>query len=959
MTGSNKRCLIGAVIIAVVVAGALWGVLRDTASSVQRKVTRAYEAGDYAKVERLFAQAGSSGESTDELLWYAGLASRAQGRHDEALTRFKKLLSQASDKRMSLKAGLQIAAVYQDCRMHSSAAASVLSLIQSHPSNASLRRKAANLLDAAGRRFDGNVQHLELLRLGKPTVDDLVLLADRHEPFVNEQIEAILKSGDVKAFRVARAMIAWRSGKLAEAEKLLRAEISDALVSLEGRALLGVVLVDQGKFGALSAWHADLPDSADSHPDIWYVRGVWAEHLNRKADAATCYRQAIQLDTGYRQAMFRLSAVADSVDDELRNQIVTATQQLDQYRQVCKSIFFSGPQLASVSNAIDLAESLGRLEEAIGWCRVLNAEFRQFGDQDRIQELQTQMDRREGQAVPEWLTIGESRLPVAPFPKSNSPDSISPLKMAVARFADDGAARGIVFEYKNGTKERSGLMIQQSMGGGVAVIDFDCDTWPDLFFPQGRSAGSKLNDALFRNRHGESFKLVTESAGCGDLAYSHGAAVGDINNDGFPDLYVANAGHNQLYINNGDGTFDVSTGISTSATWSMSCAIADVNGDSFPDLFDVNYLEWQRPFDEVCVNSELGLPRTCPPERFHGERNELYLNSGQGLFVNSTRPAGLSGIVGKGLGVIAADFDGSSRVGFFIANDQEPNSLLVSDGSEGHIPLFSNRAITSGLAFDGLGDAYACMGIAAGDVNHDGLLDMFVTNFYRQPNTLYLAVSEGSYRDVTRSSGLLDSGLLKLGFGTQFVDADLDGELDLVVGNGHLDDFTHKDIPFEMEPQLFMNQGSMQFEECGEAGSFFDEPRLARGMATLDWNRDGLEEFAVSNIGSLSSLVTNVTSEHGNFLAIRLVGQVSSRDAIGATVAVTTSSRTIYRHQVAGDGYASSNERRLLFGLGAESTVTKLVVNWPSGRVQEFGDVALSSEFVLSESVDQLFAVPR
>lgn len=959
MTGSNKRCLIGTVLIVVVVAGVLWGVLRDTTTSVQSKVIRAYEAGDYAEVERLFAQADSSGESTDELLWYAGLTSRAQSRHDEALARFRKLLSQATDEKMSVKVGLQIAAVYQDGGLHSSAADSVLSLIQSHPSDVSLRRKAATLLDAAGRRFDGNAQHLELLRLGKPTVDDLVLLADRHEPFVNEQIEAVLKSGDAKAFRVARAMIAWRSGKLTDAEELLRAEISDATASLEGRALLGVVLVDQGKFGALPAWHAGLPDLADRHPDIWYVRGVWAEQLNRRADAATCYRQALQLDTGYRQAMYRLSAVADSVDDELRNQIATAAQQLDQYRQVCKSIFFSGPQLRSVSSAIDLAESLGRLEEAIGWCRVLNAEFRQFRDQGRIQDLQAQMDRRIGQAVPEWLTIGESGLPVASFPKSSPSGSSSPLKMAVARFADDGADRGLVFEYENGTKNRSGLMIQQSMGGGVAVIDFDGDTWPDLFFPQGRSADSRLNDALFRNRLGESFELVTESAECGDLTYSHGATVGDINNDGFPDLYVANAGHNQLYINNGDGTFDIATGVSASETWSMSCAIADVNGDSFPDLLDVNYLEWQRPFDEVCVNSELGLPRTCPPERFQGERNELYLNSGQGRFVNSTLRAGLNDIVGKGLGVIAADFDGSCRIGFFIANDQEPNSLLVCDGSESRIPSFSNRAITSGLAFDGLGDAYACMGIAAGDVNHDGLLDMFVTNFYRQPNTLYLAVSKGSYRDVTRSSGLFDPGLLKLGFGTQFVDADLDGELDLVVGNGHLDDFTHKGIPFEMEPQLFMNQGSMQFEECGEAGSFFDEPRLARGMAALDWNRDGLEEFAVSNIASPSSLLTNVTSEHGNFLAIRLIGQESSRDAVGATVAVTTSNKTIYRHQVAGDGYASSNEKRLVFGLGDDSSVRKLVVNWPSGRVQEFGDVAVNSEFVLSESADQLFAVPR
>lgn len=957
MTRSSNRYLIGAVAIAIV-AGTLWIALLET-ESVLQLVTQAYEAGDYAAVEELLAKEEAARPLSDDLLWYAGLTTQAQGDFDEALVWFNQLLKQTSDDRLSVKAGLQVAAVYQGRSMPGKAADSVLTMVQSYPKDARLRRKAASLLDAAGRRFEGNIQHLELLRLGEHTVDDLVLLADRHEPFVDKQIEAALEKADATVFRVAQALIAWRSGKLGQAEDLLRAEISVGEASLESHALLGIVLVDKGAFDALPAWHKGLPVSSERHPDVWYVRGVWAEHLDRKADAATCYRRAIQLDSGYRQALFRLSLVADATDVDLLRQIAATTQQLDDYRQVCKSIFFSGPQLVAVTKAIDLAESVGRLEEAIGWCKILNSKFREFRSQDRLRDLQAKLKLQGKKEVAEWLRIADSDLPVAPFVESDPANASAVQQIAGSQFSNNGADCGLVFEYKNGTEERSGLMIQQSMGGGVAAIDFDRDSWPDLFFPQGKAVDSNLNDALFRNRLGQSFELVTSLAGCSDVTYSHGVAAGDINNDGFPDLYVANAGRNHLYVNNGDGTFGVVSGLAASETWSMSCAIADANGDSFPDLLDVNYLEWQRPFNEVCNDSELGVPRTCPPERFDGASNELHLNTGQGSFVNSTQASGLQGIVGKSLGVIAGNFGGSDGTGFFIANDQVPNSLLVAERREDDVPVFSNQAITSGLAFDGLGDAYACMGIAAGDVNHDGLLDMFVTNFYRQPNTLYLAIAPGSYRDATRSSGLLEPGLLKLGFGTQFLDANLDGELDLVVGNGHLDDFTHKDIPFEMQPQLFMNQGGMQFQECQTAGSFFDQPRLSRGMATLDWNRDGLADFAVSNIASASSLVTNVTQKHGNFFAVTLVGNESSRDAIGATVSVTTAVRTTYGHQVAGDGYASSNERRLLFGLGSESSVTKLIVSWPSGVVQEFADVAGGSEYILSESADRLFAIPQ
>jgi hypothetical protein len=438
--------------------------------------------------------------------------------------------------------------------------------------------------------------------------------------------------------------------------------------------------------------------------------------------------------------------------------------------------------------------------------------------------------------------------------------------------------------------------------------------------------------------------------------------VGDVNDDGFPDLYVANSGTNRLYMNNGDGTFSPDDGQFTNERWTVSCAIADLNGDTFPDLFDVNYLEWDRPFTEVCTDSELGLPRTCPPDRFKGERNDLQLNSGDGSFRDVTQEAGLGDLLGKSLGVIAADFAGTAGIELFVANDEVPNLYLQNESPRANgPPQFVNQANAAGLSLDGSGAALACMGVASADINHDGHLDLFVTNFYRQSNTLYLSAGPGSFQDATRSSGLSEPGLLKLGFGTQFLDANLDGEPDLVVANGHLDDFSQKGIPFAMQPQLFLNQGAGQFVESSAeaAGRFFEGEHIARGVATLDWNRDGLTDFAVSHLGEPVELQTNDTSKHGHFVTIRLIGVGSGRDSIGATVTITTDNASSWQQVTIGDGYASSNQRILTFGLGEESVFESATIKWPSGTTQEFRGVIADRHYITVESADELFAMPN
>lgn len=958
-----------AAVIAILVCVGLWRysfVVRSSAAAIRA----AYSRGDYQAVRLLARSLKLPDDSDSDAWWYSGMACKALGENAEAFTYFRTAADVAGDSPIASDAVLQISAIHEERGQYSQAINFVAELADQQPANAELRREAARLLNLAGRRYEANQHHLALVRSSSNSVDDLIFLANRHEPFAAPPIENAMRDPGSSEFRVTRAMILWRSGKLAEAAKLLREQIAAAKdSSLEARALIGRVLLGQGRMEMLAQWNADLPPSSDEHPDVWYVRGVWAEYLKRQTVAMQCFRHAVRLDDSFAEAIFRLSAVGvNSLSDDVKSQMSARISSIEQYQDVCKSIFFKGPERQLVLQAVDLAESLQRFHEAAGWCRILITGMGSTeSGRERLRQLESQIAAGPDRAgAPRWNLLADSidpnsRIPAWPTPQSV--DNGTKGKVLAAQFVMDAASRNLVFEYENGAEAQSGLMIQQSMGGGVAVLDYDRDAWPDVFFSQGKSHGGSVSDGLFRNLSGKSFARVDQSASCGCDDYSHGAAVGDVNDDGFPDLYVANVGPNRLFINNGDGTFTPSSEQFGAERWTVSCAIADLNGDSFPDLFDVNYLEWGRPFTEVCTDSELSLPRTCPPDRFKGELNDLLLNSVDGEFSRATEEAGIGELFGKGLNVVAADFDGSRRLSLFIANDEVPNSFLQRE-TEGptrpdEMPRFINRADAAGLAFDGTGQALACMGVATSDVNHDGLLDMFVTNFYRQPNTLYLSISTGVFQDATRSSGLAESGLLKLGFGTQFLDANLDGEPDLIVVNGHLDDFSRKGIPFAMQPQLHLNHGSAQFAESAteEAGPYFEEKHIARGIAKLDWNRDGLTDVAVSHIGKPVELLTNDTPRRGHYVTIQLIGVDSGRDAVGTTVTLTTNRETRWQQVTAGDGYASSNEKTLTFGLDDETVAESVTIVWPSGRIQEFRNIESEHHYIALESAPRMFKV--
>ena len=581
-------------------------------------------------------------------------------------------------------------------------------------------------------------------------------------------------------------------------------------------------------------------------------------------------------------------------------------------------------------------------------------------------------------------------------------------------FEDATAAAGLNFlRFEGRTPEPNGYIeggrrMFEWSGGGVAALDFDADGRPDLALTQGREWGpqndppptdpdpaAEYRDRLFRNVDGGGFADVTDAAGFLSTGFGHGVAAGDYNGDGFPDLYICNAGANRLLRNDGDGTFtDVTdaaglgedAGSGRAAAWTISAAFADLSGDGLPDIYDTNYEEGDDLFTRICAAQELGQePRICGPWTFAAADDRFLLNLGDGTFADVTEESGVPmgpGVAGPSLGIVAADYDGAAGNELFLAVDQRPNHILVRETPAGdrggppgvgRIPKFSQQGWAANVAAAGPAgsDEYACMGVALADVNADGRPDLFVTNYSNQPNTLYQNLSEPGallFEDRTAAAGLYDPGFETLGFGAQFLDADRDGDPDLAYVNGHLDDFTHAGSPFFMKPTFLLNDGAGGYGMVPHAvaGEFFERPDLGRGLARLDWDGDGRDELVATHMARPARLLRNALAG-GEGVGLRVVNAGGDRDAVGAKVTVTVPSGAGERAPrgprsafvTGGGGYASVNESLLNVGLGDAPAGTALAVEvtWPDGTEEAFAGVTAGGRFLLTRGRGTAVAV--
>ena len=866
----------------------------------------ALRAGDFAKASAAFRDAADLAAATTDAAdawFYAGEALRGEGRLQDALEAYRK----------SAAGGVDL----------------------------ELHERFAFILTTTG--FGQRAApHLEaLVRGGQAGLQELALFADLQRPVDRREYLAECAAAAPEDPYPEYGLIAhdfW-DGRTDGLVGRLRSLVKRHPDLSAPQSLLGEILAE-GPPAEFAAWDAALPPGAERWPGVWLARGLFAKRQGEPAAASECFLKSARGSHGNRRAVYQLSQTLTALGHPRAAEAAARADELMKLTALLDEALESEgrhePALRDVAASL---LRLGRVWEACGWGYVARQRFpaakwpgtlfERYGQQltDSFPMQRPEEDVVARVELPRGEPFNDvlARLGAVPAERTAGPGE------GTFRFE---AVDSLDFTHVNGADPSTeGPRMFEQNGGGVGVLDFDGDGRPDVLMTQGLewaggasepTPSATLRDRLYRGRGADGFQDVTEQALPADGGYGQGPAAGDFDGDGFADLYVANFGVNQLLRNLGDGTFeDVSAeaGLSESA-WTASAAMADLDGDGVCDLMDANYLAGDAVYTAICDG------RACSPSVFSGADNRLLRGDGSG----GLRPVLAGGGVAdsKSLGLVAVPSGGELAV--FVSNDQTRNFLYrAAPPGDAEPP---EDALMTGLAYNVDGLPMACMGIAAGDADGDGRLDLFVTNFSEEDNTLYRQDAGGLFSDATKTAGLAGVSWPYVGWGTQFLDADLDGWQDLVLVNGNVDDDTVDGGEFTMRPQAFRNEGGRFRELAEEAGDFFGGKRLGRGLARLDWDGDGRPEFIVSNMLERASVLRNVTPSAGNFLAVRLRATGSPRDAVGATLTAEAGGRSLTRWLTAGDGFQASNERVVRFGLGEADAVDELRVEWPSGRTQ-------------------------
>ena len=552
--------------------------------------------------------------------------------------------------------------------------------------------------------------------------------------------------------------------------------------------------------------------------------------------------------------------------------------------------------------------------------------------------------------------------------------AISPAQMFAQTRSDPGfhltnvtAAAGIQFQHNSGAY--GGKLLPETLGSGCAFLDYDRDGWQDILLVNGMDwpghTRQRSTLKLYRNNRNGTFSDVTKAAGLDIELYGMGVAVGDYNNDGFPDIFISCVGQSHLFRNTGKGTFvDVTKasgllgrqGLSTSALW------FDYDRDGLLDLFVCNYVRWSPEQDVFC--SLDGTHKSyCTPEAYRGDTCWLFHNRGDGTFDDVTASSGIFDSSSKSLGVAMFDYDQDGWPDLLVANDTQPNKLYknLRNGK------FKDVGVEAGIAFSTEGKARAGMGVDTGDFENSGKAGVAITNFDNEMIGLYHSTAAGSagartYDDIAVASGLGAATRSTLGFGCAFFDANLDGWLDLAVANGHIDETVRNirgNVGYAQAPQLFLNQGAGKFRDVArEVGGGFDTPIVGRGLAYGDFDRDGDLDLLITTNNGPAYLYRNDQTSGNRSIRFQLTGTKSNRDAIGAIVRIFAegnAGQSQWRMVHGGSSYLSQSELPVTFGVGKSEKIELVTIEWPSGRNEEYKNLATGKthELIETKGVDK------
>jgi tetratricopeptide (TPR) repeat protein len=747
----------------------------------------------------------------------------------------------------------------------------------------------------------------------------------------------------------ARGLLQFEMGHPAEA----RADLEESARVFEddpvGRLALADCRIESGDLSGIEDALGPPPRRADLLGRWWVVRGQVERDRGRLSEAIDCWKAAAATDPQNRVARYQLGQALVGLGRREDAAPYLAEAEAIRRRTEDLKRAINDRLDGRPGGGVEACEALGRLCQASG----LRAEGRAWFEE----AIRIDPTRASSQSALARTDVEPALSPTAPRlrrqavpPKAAGPRSVEKAE-AGPRFVDEARRRGLVFSYDCGAT--GDLFIGDTMGGGVGLFDADGDGWLDVYFVNGcrlpiDPARPPSPNRLFRNNGDGTFTDVTARAAVAGRGYGMGCAVGDYDNDGHDDLFVTGLGSTLLYHNNGDGTFtDVTTKAGVGSTrWCTAAGFGDLDGDGDLDLVVVTYVEADPRHSPDC-HGALGHPIHCPPGRFPAQFDHLFRNNGDGTFTDVSREAGLDVPDGRGLGLAIADLDGDGRLDLFVANDAVPNFLFLNRGGL----RFEETATAAGAAYDGSGNATASMGVVADDLDGDGRLDLFHTNFRNEGNTFLHNLGGGLFVDTSARAGLDAPSRPATGFGAGAFDADNDGRLDLFVANGHTDDQPWVRQPMAQRPHWYTGLADGRFDAASAAdvSPYFASPVVGRGVAAGDLDNDGLVDLVVVHRDAPAALLHN-TSSGGHWLGLRLLGTSSSRTPFGARATCRAGGRTFVRWLTSGTSYLSAHDHRLWFGLGDAATIDELEVLWPSGALQRLSGLKADRLLELRES---------
>jgi thioredoxin-like negative regulator of GroEL len=816
-------------------------------------------------------------------------------------------------------------------------------------------------------------------------VDSVIVAAEEVQPFLDQ---AALTAPDDDRVWLARAYLATRYGRYTEARDWLdRCQARHPDEPLLPRARLQWALAAGEPEDARHAL-AQIPAESVDAAERWSLLAWFAARRRDVQAERSALENLIAIEPGHTPALDRLATFALQAGDPeqaaaLRRRQEEALRDKERYRRLLIADPNPIPR-DELHERARLAERLGRRFEAQGWLTL--ALERNSADQaarDALDRL-AHHARTTAPPTPPWALLldlpGDSDHPTSaatttetPRAGRGSPDPAErPTGGLPARrpdrsllaFRDDASIVGLRFTYQNGESPQH--QIPETIGGGVAVLDYDGDGWLDVYLVQGGTfppgsdpSGPEPGDRLFHNRGDGTFEDATECAGIARIGrgYGFGVATGDYDNDGRADLFVTRFGSYLLLRNRGDGTFEDATeraGLAGARDWPTSAAFADLDGDGDLDLYVCHYLAWDAVHPTLCPGPGASPQYvSCLPLGFPAMADHLFRNDG-GRFVDVTAAAGIVDRDGRGLGVVAADLDDDGRIDLFVANDMTANLLFHNRGGL----RFEEIGHIAGVACNAEGGYLAGMGVACADLDRDGRPDLAVTNFFGESTTFDRNLGNMMFADATSAVGLKAPSRFLLGFGITFLDVDNDGGLDLATANGHIHD-VRPNIPYAMPAQLLTGDLKGRLTDVTDRiGPPWPVPRIGRGLARADLDNDGRIDLVLVAQNSPLAYFHNRTEHAGHFLTVRLEGTTSNRDAIGARVMVTAGGCRQTAWRLGGGSYASAEDPRLHFGLGASRIIGEIEVHWPSGRVDRFRDLPADTGYRIREAEPRPLPLP-